>query len=111
MPILTVDQQALETDKEGYLLNLEDWSETVASTIAASENITLTEAHWEVINLLRHFYLTFELSPAMRILVKQMGKELGEEKGKSAYLMQLFPGSPAKIAAKIAGLPRPTNCL
>ena len=47
----------------------------------------------------------------MRILVKQVGLQLGKEKGTSLYLLQLFPGSPAKIASKIAGLPKPTNCL
>jgi tRNA 2-thiouridine synthesizing protein E len=47
----------------------------------------------------------------MRPLVKQVREQLGEDKANSIYLMQLFPGSPAKLLAKIAGLPRPTNCL
>jgi tRNA 2-thiouridine synthesizing protein E len=99
------------TDKDGYLTNLEDWDETAASWLAERESITLTEAHWEVLYALRAFYSTYALSPAMRPLVKYIGQELGAEKGRSIYLMQLFPGSPAKLAAKIAGLPRPTNCL
>lgn len=99
------------TDTDGYLCNLSDWSAEVATEIAALEQIQLTEAHWEIIHLLRRFHAEFELSPAMRPLVKYTEKQLGAEKGRSLYLMQLFPGSPAKIAAKIAGLPRPTNCL
>jgi tRNA 2-thiouridine synthesizing protein E len=47
----------------------------------------------------------------MRIFVKTIGEQLGKEKGSSIYLMRLFPGSPAKIAGKIAGLPKPTNCI
>jgi tRNA 2-thiouridine synthesizing protein E len=47
----------------------------------------------------------------MRILVKHVRSQLGEEKGNSIYLMQLFPGSPAKLASKLAGLPKPDNCL
>jgi tRNA 2-thiouridine synthesizing protein E len=47
----------------------------------------------------------------MRILVKTVGEKLGPDKGQSLYLLKLFPGSPAKVAAKIAGLPKPTNCL
>jgi tRNA 2-thiouridine synthesizing protein E len=43
--------------------------------------------------------------------VSLVKKEFGPDKGRSAYLMRLFHGSPAKTAAKIAGLPRPDNCL
>jgi tRNA 2-thiouridine synthesizing protein E len=47
----------------------------------------------------------------MRPLVKRTGQALGADKGRSIYLQQLFPPSPARIASKIAGLPRPANCL
>lgn len=98
-------------DKEGFLRRLQDWSPAVAEQIAASENIELTPGHWEVIELLRRYYQEFDSSPAMRPLVKYCARELGEEKGRSIYLMSLFPGSPAKIGSKIAGLPKPDNCL
>jgi len=100
-----------ERDPQGFLVNLNDWSPELASEIAAGEGITLLDTHWEVLSLLRQFYCEFELSPAMRILVKYIRENLGEEKGNSIYLLSLFPGSPAKIASKIAGLPKPTNCL
>ena len=98
-------------DEEGYLLNLNDWTPELAEQLAAELEITLTEAHWEVVHLLRDFYQEFEVSPAMRPLVKAVSKKLGAEKGKSIYLMTLFPGSPPKLAAKIAGLPKPANCI
>ena len=101
----------IEFDEEGYLRNLNDWSETVAVEIAASEGISLSEAHWEIISIIREFYQNYELSPAMRPLVKTVSLKLGKDKGKSIYLMKLFPGSPAKVVAKIAGLPKPDNCL
>ncbi len=110
MPIL-VDGCEIATDKEGYLISLNDWNLTVANAIAKAENIDMTPAHWEIIELLRDFYTEFEISPAMRALVKRTEQKLGAEKGRSIYLLQLFPPSPAKIASKIAGLPRPTNCL
>ncbi len=59
---LVVDDQQITLDKEGYLENLDDWSEDVAKILAARENISLSEAHWEVINLLRHFYAKHGLS-------------------------------------------------
>lgn len=101
----------VEVDVEGFLRNLSDWDEDIAHALAQQEGIELTPEHWEIIHLLRDFYQQYELSPAMRILVKQTKVTLGADKGKSIYLMKLFPGSPAKIASKIAGLPKPTNCL
>lgn len=98
-------------DKEGFLKNLDAWNPDIAQQIATVENITLSEAHWEIINLLREFYREFETSPAMRPLVNYVRKHLGEDKGRSIYLLKLFPGSPAKIGSKIAGLPKPDNCL
>ena len=103
--------QLIPTDKDGYLKNFDDWSEDIASLLAQEENIELNEVHWELVHLLRQFYQEFELSPAMRPLVKYTANHLGKDKGNSIYLMRLFPPSPAKVASKIAGLPRPTNCL
>jgi len=98
-------------DKDGFLLNLADWNPRVATQIAAMENVELTPAHWEVLELLRAYYQEYDSSPAMRPLVKYCAIKLGPEKGSSIYLMSLFPGSPAKIGSKIAGLPKPDNCL
>lgn len=100
-----------ETDSDGFLLNLAEWNTDVAQNIAAQEGIDLSQAHWEVLYALREFYTKYDLSPAMRPLTRHLKKSLGPEKSTSLYLLKLFPGSPAKIAAKIAGLPRPENCL
>lgn len=101
----------LQFDKEGFLLTLDLWSEDVAKDIANGEGIELTQEHFDVIYLLRDFYQKHEVAPANRPLVKLVKTQLSEEKGNSIYLMTLFPESPAKIAAKIAGLPKPPNCL
>lgn len=101
----------LDTDKDGYLKHLDDWNPEVAQWLALSVDIRLGSEHWEVIFALRKFYSDTGISPAMRILVKIVKKSVSVEKGNSIHLLTLFPGSPAKIAAKIAGLPRPTNCL
>ncbi len=108
---LRVDGNDIVTDGDGFLEHFEDWNAAVANVIAAHENIALNDAHWEILHLLRDFYRQFEQSPAMRALVKYVGQQLGRDKGNSIYLLKLFPGSPAKIASKIAGLPRPENCL
>lgn len=101
----------IDVDKEGFLRKLDDWSPEVAEQLAATEGIALSDAHWEVIHLLRDYYQLYDDSPAMRPLVKYCALKLGPDKGKSIYLLRLFPGSPAKLGSKIAGLPKPDNCL
>lgn len=101
----------LQLDKDGFLQNLGDWSEAVAAELAKSEGIELTPDHWEILWALRDFYQQYDLAPAMRPLSKYLKQTLGADKAGSIYLLTLFPGSPAKVAAKIAGLPRPENCL
>lgn len=108
---LEYQDHRIELDKEGYLKNLQDWDAEVATELAAREGIVLGPAHWEVLNLLRRFYQRHHLSPATRALINLLKRELGNEKGRSVYLMKLFRGSPAKTASKIAGLPKPDNCL
>jgi tRNA 2-thiouridine synthesizing protein E len=98
-------------DEEGYLRDLSIWTEAMAESIAAQEGLLLTPAHWELIYLIRRFYAEFDMSPAMRPLCKYTAVHLGADKGRSIYLLQLFPGSPAKRLAKVAGLPKPENCL
>ncbi|HCD3840319.1 sulfurtransferase TusE [Klebsiella pneumoniae] len=101
----------IETDSEGYLKDTTQWSEAMAEVIAAQEGITLAVEHWEVVRIVREFYLEFNTSPAIRMLVKAMANKFGEEKGNSRYLYRLFPKGPAKQATKIAGLPKPVKCI
>ena len=111
MNALTVGARAIELDKDGFLVELSDWSADVASALAAAEDIELSPEHWEILELLRGFYNEFQLSPATRPLIKYTALKLGADKGNSLHLNRLFKGTPAKLAAKLAGLPKPTNCL
>lgn len=111
MNSIIVETKEIALDKDGYLLDLHDWTPAVAQALADQEELPLSEAHWEIINLLRDFYAEFQLSPANRPLIKYTALKLGTEKGNSLHLNRLFNGTPAKLAAKLAGLPRPTNCL
>lgn len=98
-------------DQEGYLRDHSVWNEVLAERIAAADGITLSPAHWEILHAIRRFYAHYEMSPATRPLLKYLGRELGPAKAGSIYIMQLFPGTPAKTIAKIAGLPKPANCI
>ena len=108
---IEVNGTQYETDEEGYLVNLSDWNEDIANAIAKTENVEMTSNHWEVVNFLRDYYNEYQIAPAVRVLTKAIGKQLGEEKGNSKYLYELFPYGPAKQACKIAGLPKPTGCV
>ncbi|MDK9362955.1 sulfurtransferase TusE [Lelliottia wanjuensis] len=109
--MLSFEGKEIETDNDGYLKEISQWSEGLAEVIAEKEAITLTPEHWEVVRFVRDFYLEFNTSPAIRMLVKAMANKFGEEKGNSRYLYRLFPKGPAKQATKIAGLPKPVKCI
>ena len=108
---IEVNGNTYETDEEGYLINLAEWNEDIGKVLAQSENVDMTDAHWEVVNFLREYYNEYQIAPAVRVLTKAIGKQLGAEKGNSKYLYELFPYGPAKQACKIAGLPKPTGCV
>jgi len=108
---IEVNGTTFETDEEGYLVNLSDWTDEIGEEIGGSENVDMTPNHWEVVNFLRDYYNEYQIAPAVRVLTKAIGKQLGAEKGNSKYLYELFPYGPAKQACKIAGLPKPTGCV
>ena len=109
--MLIFEGKEIATDADGYLKESAQWSEAMAVSIAENEGITLSPEHWEVVRFVRDFYLEFNTSPAIRMLVKAMANKFGEEKGNSRYLYRLFPKGPAKQATKIAGLPKPVKCI
>ena len=111
MSSLQFNDNQVPLDKNGYLQNVQDWQPEMVPLLAESENIELTENHWEVIWFVRNFYLEFNTSPAIRALVNAMKQKLGEDKGNSRYLHRLFPKGAAKQATKLAGLPKPAKCL
>jgi len=96
---------------DGYLLDVNSWNLEIARKLALKENIELTARHLQVIELIRKFYITYKLSPTTRVLVRYLNEELGNNKFNSGTLNLLFNGKPAKLAAKIAGLPKPSNCI
>ncbi len=95
----------IATTANGYLENLEDWSEDLARHMADAENIELTDRHWDLINFLRDAYLNDNGSqPNTRKIVKAMSAAWGEKLSqKDVYA--LFNGDPSKVAGKFAGLP------
>ncbi len=108
---LNVEGNILETTEEGFLIDLNDWNETVAIELANKNQIELSSPHWEIIFFIRRYYQLYKHLPNARVFTKAIKKEFGEEIGNSRYLHKLFPQGPLKYACKIAGLPKPPTCL
>ena len=111
MPTIEFEGKTVEVDDDGYLVSLDDWTEGLAQFLADQDDIKLSPEHWEIINFLRDYYQKYQIAPMIKILVKEIGKALGKEKGNTKYLYQLYPGGPAKQACRYAGLPKPTGCV
>jgi dissimilatory sulfite reductase related protein len=105
MPTVTYTGQNVTVNDEGFFEDPAQWTEQMAPEIAASVGISeLTQQHWRVIKFMRAQYATKGTGPTVRALGKSSGVQVKE-------LYQLFPKGPAKLAAKIAGIPKPRGCI
>jgi TusE/DsrC/DsvC family sulfur relay protein len=105
MSTSTLAATLVELNEEGFFVHPEQWTEDMAPELARREGIDrLTDAHWHVIRFMRAAYLEKGEGPTVRVLGKTSGVSIKE-------LYQLFPKGPAKIAAKIAGIPKPRGCI
>jgi tRNA 2-thiouridine synthesizing protein E len=94
----------LELDEDGFMLNPEEWSAEIAEAIAEGEGIELSDQHWAVINFARDDFHNEGEAPTLRRIIQSVGISTKE-------MYSLFPGGPAKMASKIAGLGKPTGCI
>jgi TusE/DsrC/DsvC family sulfur relay protein len=104
MSTMTLANTPLEVDAEGFLQKPEQWTEEIGREIAAQLGIVLTDRHWQVVRFMRDRFLTTGTAPTIRTLGKESGVEVKE-------LYKLFPKGPAKLAAKIGGIPKPHGCI
>ena len=109
--MINVNGREIETDAEGYLATLDDWSEEVAQFLAERDQLALAEEHWQVVRWIREYYAENGTAPNLRVMSKLIGGALGEQFGDKKYLFDLFPYGPAKQAARYAGMPKPTGCV
>jgi tRNA 2-thiouridine synthesizing protein E len=101
----TIAATTVELDDEGFFVHPEQWTEDMATDLAAREGITqLSSAHWKVIRFMRSEFLEKGTGPTVRVLGKTSGVSIKE-------LYELFPKGPAKIAARVAGIPKPRGCI
>jgi TusE/DsrC/DsvC family sulfur relay protein len=102
---MTMTLTPMEVNEEGFFVHPETWTEDMVPELAAREGIDpLTDRHWQVIRFMRSQYLEKGTGPSVRLLGKSSGVSIKE-------LYQLFPKGPAKVAARVAGIPKPRGCI
>ena len=105
MSMTLIADSPVDVDAEGFLTDPAQWNEQIAEAIAAQSGVPkLTERHWLVVRFMRDRYLQTGSAPSIRSLGKESGVPIKE-------LYQLFPKGPAKLAAKIGGIPKPKGCI
>ncbi|MBI5938206.1 MAG: TusE/DsrC/DsvC family sulfur relay protein [Betaproteobacteria bacterium] len=102
---LMVDGREVLTDPEGYILNMDEWSEGYAVALAEQEGLALTDEHWQVIRFIREYYDEHNVQAPVRDMVKHFREVWGEARGNSRYLHDIFPmGGPQKQGNRLAGI-------
>jgi TusE/DsrC/DsvC family sulfur relay protein len=105
MTATMIADTSVDLDAEGFLTDPQQWNEQLAEAIAHENRIPeLTDRHWLVVTFMRERFLTTGTAPSIRSLGKESGVPIKE-------LYQLFPKGPAKLAAKIGGIPKPRGCI
>jgi TusE/DsrC/DsvC family sulfur relay protein len=105
MTAATIAGATVDVDAEGFLTDATQWNEQIAAEIARDNGIAeLTDRHWQVVRFMREAYLRDGQAPSIRSLGKTSGVPIKE-------LYQLFPKGPAKLAARIGGIPKPHGCI
>ena len=105
MTMTLIADAPVDVDAEGFMTDPEQWNETIAEAIAHQHGIPeLTDRHWLVVRFMRERYLSTGTAPSIRALGKESGVPVKE-------LYALFPKGPAKLAARIGGIPKPKGCI
>ena len=105
MTMTEIAGTTVELDREGFLVDASQWNDEVALEIARANGIpVLTDRHWQVVRFMRDTYMATGSAPSIRTLGKESGVPVKE-------LYQLFPKGPAKLAAKVGGIPKPRGCI
>jgi len=105
MTATLIAETGVDVDAEGFLTNPAQWNEQIAEAIARENGVAeLTPRHWLVVRFMRERFLATGTAPTIRSLGKESGVPVKE-------LYQLFPKGPAKLAAKIGGIPKPRGCI
>ena len=98
------DVQIPARDGDGYLEDMNDWSEAIALAMAQDDGIELDGDRWEQVLKAREYYETYSAVPPVRKFAKFIGAD-------TKSLFDLWMTGPMKPITKYGGLPKPTGCV
>lgn len=102
---VTVGDKQIATDQEGYIQDMDEWSEGFARALAEKEHLELTDEHWAVINYIRDYYHQHRVQAQVRDMIKHFKNSWGSERANTRYLHDIFPmGGPQKQGNRLAGI-------
>lgn len=101
----------LELDQDGHLQNFQDWTPAVAQQLADTLELTLDDAHFEILYALRDFYDEYGYAPATRPLIKYLSTKVNPEISNQLLMQRFNTGLVARHLTRLSGLPKPPNCL
>lgn len=95
----------VEFSEDNFMSDYSQWNNEIAEVLALEEGIEiLSDRHYDVISFMRKEFKENGNVPSIRKLNKASGVPTKE-------LYSLFPGGPAKKAARIAGIKKPQGCI
>ena len=99
-------------DNDGHLCDYTIWTPELAQQLADTLGVQLTDEHIDILQHVRAFFVKFNHAPATRPLIKWLQQGLPEYDISNQKLQQLFnTGLVARHVNRLAGLPKPPNCL
>ena len=107
-----VQGKVIETDEQGFLNDLDDWSEEFVEKMAELDGVQLYDESWGMILYFRDYFAETSTAPSMRMIVRRLGKQQHGNSHRKAkeyekFLYKLFPSDPVREICKLAGLPKP----
>ncbi|EOR05268.1 tRNA 2-thiouridine synthesizing protein E [Acinetobacter tandoii DSM 14970 = CIP 107469] len=101
----------LELDQDGHLVDYTLWTPEVAQELANSLELELTDWHLNILHAVRQFYQQFGHSPATRPLIKFLMKSVSPDINNAMLQEKFNTGLVARHLSRLAGVPKPANCL
>jgi len=102
---IQVGDNQVEVNKKGYLINIDDWDENFAKTVAENDHLELSECHWKTIYFLREYFQEYQVPPSPRVVKKAIGDKINSWGCTNKDLEKAFPLGGCKQACRLAGLP------
>lgn len=105
---MPVGERRIRIDEQGFLVDPEDWSETVAEELARRQGIELTDKHWAVLQFMRNFFAEHAVSADARFAFRFLEDTFrDDQRSGRQQLFELFPYGYVGQACRIAGMRQP----